>query len=542
MKTDWQDRGGRRVALGVLALTLVVVVGVAVRDLQARRAAHQQTESAALERLGRLAESLAQSDHAQRVSEMRQLRAELRRQDLWLGIQAASGAAKAEAAEAAQTMVATPARRRESMRRLGMVARALLAGSDALQTVEIVVAARDGLALWKLGRDALAPRAERTGDGIEVPDGTEVRTGEQDDRAQALWYAEDVQRAVVGAGRRVERIGLVAGEGIDGGPDISSQLAYRLSLALHEPGDIIQGVLVAQGDARGLARRIAALGGDGRSIELHSIAPPEAEAAPLAQPLRSREWLRRVRTQPGAPSSVFMSDGALVAGDPLMLVEGHPAELVWLAWTTLPGLLPSIRATALPAALLSLVSVSSVAVWILWGTGAGRRRAASESSPAPTPAPAPAPASAAAPHPPEEAVAGSPDSLPARSGGGRELFVLREWLADVRSCLERDAARCGLGLDMRCARSLPQELEADPVALGALLLLLGREALDSTADEKVAIEVFEQAESTLRFELETGGTPLLPLVRLEAVAAQLGAALETGQAGRTALVLSTGPH
>ena len=118
-----------------------------------------------------------------------------------------------------------------------------------------------------------------------------------------------------------------------------------------------------------------------------------------------------------------------------------------------------------------------------------------------------------------------------------EDVAIREWLSDVRGCLEREAATRGLALDLRCERSLPDDVRSDPAWLGGLVVAMGREALDATADERVLVEVLEEADDALRFEVDAGGTSLVPVGGMQEVAACLGGRLESGRAGRLALVL-----
>ena len=119
----------------------------------------------------------------------------------------------------------------------------------------------------------------------------------------------------------------------------------------------------------------------------------------------------------------------------------------------------------------------------------------------------------------------------------RERFVLRDWLADVRGCLEREAATRGLTLDLRCERSLPREIEQDPLWLGGLLVSLGREALDATRESRVALEVTGESDSALRFEIDAGDTDLAAVKGMHVIAGRLGAELDKRGPGRLAVVI-----
>ncbi|MBY0399649.1 hypothetical protein K2X89_05095, partial [Myxococcota bacterium] len=119
----------------------------------------------------------------------------------------------------------------------------------------------------------------------------------------------------------------------------------------------------------------------------------------------------------------------------------------------------------------------------------------------------------------------------------RERFVLRDWLADVRGCLEREAASRGLTLVLRCERTLPREIEQDPHWLGGLLVSLGRDALDATRATRVALEVSGGAGGDLRFDLDAGAADLEPVGGMGEIASRLGGSLEKTGRGRLALVL-----
>ena len=118
-----------------------------------------------------------------------------------------------------------------------------------------------------------------------------------------------------------------------------------------------------------------------------------------------------------------------------------------------------------------------------------------------------------------------------------ESILIREWLADVRGCLEREAATRGLRFDLRCEKSLPEDLRSDPGWLGGLVVAMGREALDATDEEGVVLEVREGEGDSLRMEIDAGGVPLAPVGGMQQIASQMGARLEPAEAGRIALVL-----
>ena len=90
-----------------------------------------------------------------------------------------------------------------------------------------------------------------------------------------------------------------------------------------------------------------------------------------------------------------------------------------------------------------------------------------------------------------------------------EPVPLRAWLADIRGCLEREAATRGLAVDVRCEKSMPTEFESDPGWLGGLVVAMGREALDATAEGRIVVEVFEDAGEALRVEVDAAPGALL---------------------------------
>ena len=65
---------------------------------------------------------------------------------------------------------------------------------------------------------------------------------------------------------------------------------------------------------------------------------------------------------------------------------------------------------------------------------------------------------------------------------------------------------------------------------------MGREALDATADDAIALAVSE-SDAGLRFEVEAGGVVLTPVAGMQTVARSLGARFEAGQEGRLSLVM-----
>ncbi|MHA7837552.1 MAG: hypothetical protein ACX98W_08855 [bacterium] len=601
MESEARQQRGQRGALALLALIVGACLAGAAWDVDRRRDARLREELQSLQHLGRLAQSLARADETRSTSDLQRLRAELRRGDLWIrgaersfpadtgaqGEQEEPSAAPGDALDEGvdeERESAGGSRRQDADRRLASTLRRSLQASEAILGFDVIVAGEEGLRLRSIGR---APKRDALG------------SGQPRNQAKALWYAEDVRRAVTGSAERVERGSLLWEQGSEGR---APHAVFRLSIALHEPGDLVQGALVARVDPSRLAREIGALGLQDRSVELRtvrgrSLLDPDTRLD--ATDVQAVDWIARMLEQPESPVELE-SGGRLGVGALLESAQGDPTDLVWLAHAASPGALSVAWASAWPIALLGLLGTSTLAGWALRASAAQSGPRAPESPQrALVRSPETGPESAAegsaedahtrvdeqvdrhgdlapsAETGQERRGAGSDGSSrdradePGRVDGGsdrgrvgeageadrtgptegdgadgphappiaHEIFVLRDWLADVRSCLERDAARRGLRLEMRCARSLPKQLESDPVALGGLLVALGRDALDATADEQVAIEVLEGAQATLRFEIRGGSSALTPLPGLEAVAVDLGVAFDPTASEGVVLVL-----
>ena len=242
---------------------------------------------------------------------------------------------------------------------------------------------------------------------------------------------------------------------------------------------------------------------DGRRVDAAGRLPGSAPDPRLAA------WAARV-AGPTAGESSFEDEGRLVHASPLTTADGGIAHLLLLQETPSAATgAAAWLASPWPIVLAVLVGVALVASALMLR-----------------------PASAAG------TVAGSA-GVGADDGirvAPRD-FVLREWLADVRGCLEREAATRGLVLDLRCERSLPSELVQDPAWLGGLIVAMGREALDATTLDGVTLEVAEEQGRALCFELHAGEARLSPVAGMQEVAERIGARLESRRGGRMALVL-----
>jgi hypothetical protein len=113
-----------------------------------------------------------------------------------------------------------------------------------------------------------------------------------------------------------------------------------------------------------------------------------------------------------------------------------------------------------------------------------------------------------------------------------QVFSLREWLANIRGCLEREAATWGLGFDLRIERAVPDRVDGDPAWLGGLVVAMGREALDATSDSQVKVKVYDEAGDTLRIEVDAGNVGLAPVAGMQEVACSVGGEFRIG-AGRS---------
>lgn len=392
-------------------------------------------------------------------------------------------------------------------RRLESVLRNALDRTEGVLALELVVAGHDGLALHGV---------ERNEEGVTARRYDPKRV---EGLAKALWYAEEVTRAVESSGRRVEQ-GEITFEAPDGGLDELARPLSRMVIAVHDPGEIVQGALVAISDRSREAAALAPLvPGDVRlrlvSMEGQplSVATPEAEDEPPVSALAAAVFEQEAWT---APVTI---DGRFVLGRPVGASDGRSAMLLALLSTPAPASARAVEAWLATPWPLTLGLGAALALFALvgwWGAGraggsAGRGAANSLST-------------------------GDPAS---EIDLHLEEVVTREWLADVRGCLEREAAVRGLGLDLRCATAVPADVSLDPAWVGGLLVAMGREALDATDDDAVALEV-TRAEAALRFEIEAGGASLTPIAGMQTIARALGARFEAGQRGRLSLVVPAG--
>jgi len=480
---------GRLALIAIVLLAWLGLAGWAALDVGRQAERTRETRVESLESVARTANLLFQSEEDAIDGVLSRLRLEFRAQGAWNPDQP-SAPIEGKTAPAVVPI--------DERRLRGLMHRAI-ADSELLGALDLVIAGHDGLSIRRVERDGTKSRSR------------EWSEKEREANAKALWYAEEVRRAVTSRGRRIERGELVF-EG-----EIPRPL-LRVAVGLHEASEVVQAVVVGSVDLSRLATRMAVLSpANGRvtlvNAEGRALDPARAEGdvarglIDLAMRIGSSE----------TPSDVFEAGPRLVLGTPLANRNGGASELLlisevdapasgWAAWRTTPW----------PAA---LVVVSFMAVLALAGlirsksfAGAAIRTATTDDM---------------------ETVDVEQDGTAAPS----ETFLLREWLADIRGCLERDAASRGLSLDLRCERAMPDRVVSDSAWLGGLVLAMGREALDAAAEDRVLLEVFEDAGETLRFEVDAGGASLAPIGGMSQAANRVGGRLETMPEGRLALVV-----
>ncbi len=428
-------------------------------------------------------ERLVQAEQQRLNATLLGVRTELRAKDLWAPRPNAGAAPDGGARPDPQTIDA---------RRLESVLRRALEANEDIAALEIVVAGHAGLDLF---------RVERAEDGIaqrRPPD------GEREGLAKALWYSEDVVRAVDSAGRRVEtgEVFLAEPEGI---PDAIARPMTRASIGLHEPGELVQGALLAEIDRTRIADDLAGLlppavtpillTTDGQPLVI-DVGEGGGSQSSRASSLAARLFEQDAWDDP------FEADGRLVLGRAVAAPAGREGEALLLALVESANA-PTAGVVWLSSPwpfVLALVAVLAIAV----GCAAAARR--------------------------RIGLAGPGDPAATRASSARtpsieiayEATVTRDWLADVRACLERDAATRGLALELRCARNVRTGFETDPGWLGGLIVAMGREALDATARDSVTVEVSDSG-AGLRFDVEAGGARLEPIAGMQGVARALGA-------------------
>lgn len=576
MKRRGLSRGGAagwpRFTLLALAWT-ALGAGVAYFELGRAQADAIRTTDERLHGLARVAEAIVSADDARIHALMARLRVELRTRGDW---------SKPAALAAAEDESLRPARSIDNLLRRA------LEGMPELSAFELVVAGQDGLALARVepgaGPPAMLGAAEREerarvlwySDAVRAAleaGGRRVARSPVEQDAEAP-EAAAITRVVIALHEDEEVVqGVLVGE-LDLAPlgtRLASLSTSELRVALVSPAGRVIGASSAQGLAAVPARFEAVPTGD--AVENEADASIEA--------IVERDGLRSLLEPLSDPGD---STGALHVW---LEAPAPPALAGWLlaggwpfAFASLLGLVGAgwarDRASALgrgvnasrrdePARVTQDESRERVAeaapepragerASIDVEVEASRVEEAERGGPAPTATPGSTSpsvdartagagggdagavdASAAAP----AGMASATDTTGFESAADGAIFseriILRDWLADVRGCLEREAASRGLTLVLRCDRALPREVELDPNWLGGLLIALGREALDATRASRVALDVYATEAAGLRFELDAGDTTLAAGSGMRTAALRLGAALDAPGRGRVAV-------
>jgi len=482
----------------VTAGLIVLALAAAIVDVGRERQRSIETGDAAIQALARVSDALWLADEARIHALLARLRVELRTGADWIGTGSVEGGAADPSA---------PRRRDTLLRRA-------IEGAPDVQSIDLVVAGPDGLVSVRVG-PAIGPPGDLQGD----------EEGEVD--AKTFWYSDVVQQAVEANGRRVARSAVEVVPG-----DVEGRARVRTVIALHDVDEIIQGVLIATIDLAPLASRLTSL--SGAHLRFAVVTPDGARIgqAPHAPQGDIGPLLGEAGIANDAPEIVASDDFRSLVR-PASRSGDEAVDLVfWLERDAPPSLIAAAGGSPWLAVIVSLVLLEGAL--LAWS-----RDRSTEPGPIATTARLRA-RSAARDEPVETGL--FPLSDPSPSEGcelsvRHERFVLREWLSDVRGCLEREAATRGLTLDLRCERSLPLEVDQDPLWLGGLVVSLGREALDATRASRVALEVTGEGESGLRFQIDAGETDLESVVGMEVIAARLGATLEVSGRGRLAVVV-----
>lgn len=413
-------------------------------------------------------------------------------------------------------------------RRLHGLLRRALDDWPSAHALELLVAAEDGI--W-------THRVERRRDG-GMAEPVAKRT------PQTLWYAPSVQKAIAAAGR-LTAAGEIRWEPSQ--PDAKAEQPIgRRSIALQNPGAVTQGVLVASLEGRQWATSLAATGsesvqidlqtGDGRSLRdgttprTEDASPTEATASVVATDSSTPDGTESASESAPVGASIVRSGEAYEIIQPLThnAAEGEsndlqaPLRIVgrasipaqgWLAWWQSDfrwGAAALLCLVALYEAIRRWSEGQRVVRYEAIQTAAGKLGSGTQ------------------------AEADDPEDQPHLEAA---TFSLRDWLSDLRSCLERDAAEQERQLTMRCERAAAEEIASDAVQLGGLLVALGREALARTTGDGVAMEVSEEAGAGIRIEIAAGETTIRPAPAVRKLAASLGAHFVPCEAGRVALTV-----
>lgn len=493
-----------RFTLVALALLLAGLAWAGIESTRARRLALADAD-ASLASLARIADALWSADQSRIHALLARLRIELRAHSGWNALPAPEGREGPKVSRATDNLL-----------------RRALDGTPDVVALELVVAGADGLTLTRIEPGPAQPAAAA---GLDL-----------EALATTRWYADEAQEAVAAHGRRVAWSRPVAlGDGE------STQFIAHAVIALHDADEVVQGVLVATIDLGAIATGLASLPTQGARLALVTRDGRTIGASPVRLAADGVERLASADAGEGVGiGEILERDGRRSLVQPVPGRDGRTAELFfWIERDAPISLARRLLSGGWSAALAAL----GLLVGAAWsrdrairagvpGFEAGDPRSGSPGRGARARGPRVAAES------PLRGPGAEDDSPSGRDPEvRRERIVLREWLADLRGCLEREAASRGLTLDLRCERSLPREIEHDPLWLGGLVIALGREALDATSASRVALEVMPASEGGLRFEIDAGEGASAPAIGMERVAERLGASLVRAERGRLAVVV-----
>ena len=496
---------------------VILCAALAGLDLQSERARAIESGDAAMLELARVAAALREADEARLHALLARLRIELRSSGTWTGLEPVD--------EGGSVAAIAAARQRDTLLRRA------IEGSDDVRTVELVVAGPKGLVSASVGSEGGpgAPLDSIAGAGADAVA-----------RAKARWYSPVVQEAVRANGRRVARGSAVRASGPRG-----DDATIEVVLAVHDGEDLVQGVLIATIELSPLAKRLGGLASAATRFAL--VLPDGSPVMPSRHAPRGSiaSLLGPDGQIPGNAAEIVEGDGLRSLLQPVSMLEANGVELGF--WLERDAPIAFGRAAMRSPWLAVLFALTLLTVTLFAWDRDRATRGLAAGAPAMVPASRRAPVDARAGAQTAsmqfeaqgstartlDVPAAAPETLPVR----HERFVLREWLADVRGCLEREAATRGLTVDLRCERVLPREIEQDPLWLGGLLVSLGREALDATASTRVALEVTDEGGDRLRFEVDAGDTDLAAAAGMGVIADRLGATIEGARRGRIAIVV-----
>ena len=486
---------------GLVAGLIVLAIAGSAYDLARDRKRALEAGDVALQSLARVSDALWLADEARIHALLARLRVELRTGATWTGTGDIENGA---------TDPSAPRRRDTLLRRA-------IEGAPEVQSIDLVVAGPQGLVSVRVARE-LDPQA--TGEAA----------GEPEADAKSLWYSDVVQRAVEANGHRVARSAVALLPG-----DVEGRVLARTVIALHDVDEVVQGVLIATIDLEPLASRLASLSAEDLRFALVTQDGARVGQPPHAPRGEVASLLGEAMVANDAPE-IVESEGLRSLLQPVTRSGDEPPDLAfWLERDAPPSILAAAAGSPWLAVLVSLALLEGALV--AWS----RDRSAGPGSVAAAPGSRLRSRSVL-----DDETSGMSRSQSLDPGQSQddeiavrqERFVLRDWLADVRGCLEREAATRGLTLDLRCERSLPREIQQDPLWLGGLVISLGREALDATSASRVALEVTAEGESSLRFQIDAGDTDLEPVVGMDVIAGRIGATLEQAGRGRLAVVVA----